>query len=407
MSGFFRQSEVIGKAPIFTVPRCGECGLYKSCNSPKMPVSGRGERKILIVGEAPGEDEDEQGTQFVGETGSLLKRTLGEFGCEMRRDCWLTNSLICRPPGNEIENKKMIGWCRPNLVRTIRELNPEIVILCGTVAVQSMIPIVWKDDDIGGIMKWAGFRIPCQRPNMWICPVYHPSFVSRSLSEKQPKTQVDVLWRKHLKAALKLRGRPWDVVPEWEKEIIIIRDSDAAADAVDDFRRAGRPIAFDYEGNTLKADNKQGLIVSCAISDGKRTISFPWYGNRLIRAMDRLLLSDVPKIAANIKHEERWTRRVFGHPVNNWLRCTMTTAHIEDCRPGITGLKFQAFVQLGARSYDDKIKPFLRAGKNITINRILEEVDLDRLLLYGGLDALLEIKLGRKQMQRAGLEFPK
>src|SRR5688572_528647 len=88
-----------------TIPKCGACGLLKGCKSPKMPVSGKGAKGILIIGEAPGRDEDIQGRPFVGATGEKLETTLRKLGVEMRRDCWLTNALICRPKANVIEKE--------------------------------------------------------------------------------------------------------------------------------------------------------------------------------------------------------------------------------------------------------------------------------------------------------------
>src|SRR5262245_43419820 len=84
----------------WTAPRCGLCGLLNKCQSPKMEVYGKGKNGILIVGEAPGANEDEQGIPFVGKAGRYLRGILHGLDVNMRNDCWLTNSLICRPPNN-------------------------------------------------------------------------------------------------------------------------------------------------------------------------------------------------------------------------------------------------------------------------------------------------------------------
>jgi uracil-DNA glycosylase len=75
LSGFFKGSELkLVKAPSARVPQCGVCGLWRGCKTPKMEVSGKGKRRILIVGEAPGADEDTQGKPFVGVTDSYSGR---------------------------------------------------------------------------------------------------------------------------------------------------------------------------------------------------------------------------------------------------------------------------------------------------------------------------------------------
>jgi hypothetical protein len=81
----------------------------------------------------------------------------------------------------------------------------------------------------------------------------------------------------------------------------------------------------------------------------------------------------------------------------------MLAAHVLDNREGVTGLKFQAFVHEGV-VYDEHLKGFLKAKKGKTANQILEEVGLDSLLLYNGMDALLEYEVARKQMK--ALKYP-
>ena len=78
-------------------------------------------------------------------------------------------------------------------------------------------------------------------------------------------------------------------------------------------------------------------------------------------------------------------------------------AHTLDNRKGTSGLKFQAFVQLGAESYDDRLKPYMQTEGGNQQNR-LKEVDLNTLLKYCGLDALLAYKISKMQMEKVGFE---
>ena len=90
--GFFNLSTLPDtKAIIPLLPRCGACGLFRGCRSPKMPWSGEGRRKVLLIGEAPGRNEDEQGTQFIGESGQLLERSLKKFGVPQN---WLAKEAL-------------------------------------------------------------------------------------------------------------------------------------------------------------------------------------------------------------------------------------------------------------------------------------------------------------------------
>ena len=157
-------------------------------------------------------------------------------------------------------------------------------------------------------------------------------------------------------------------------------------------------VAFDYEANCLKPEGEGTELVSCSICwRGRRTISYPWQGEA-IEATDEMTRSSMPKIASNLKIEDRWTRVKLGHKVRNWYWDTMVAAHILDNTPGVTGLKFQAFVNLGQESYNTHIKPFLKAKKGSRFNRI-KELDLNDLLLYGGLDSYCEYWVGIKQIK--------
>jgi len=406
---FFDESEFKRAS---SVPRCNVCGVYRGCRTPKMPVTGEGKRKVLIVAEAPGKEEDKRGTQLIGESGQLLREVLREIDVDLDRDCWKTNSVVCWPgEGNPKPTKKRILQCRPNLLKTIKELQPRCVILLGGTAVSSLIGYLWKEDP-GKVSLWAGHTIPDREFNSWVCPTFHPAYLLRSGGDQALR-----LWfKRHLEVAFRQKGRPWEVVPDYRKQVRIEYDPRGAAALLESFPdNPDDPIAFDYETTMLKPDSSEAKIVSCAVAwwasndEDVRAVSFLWRGEAVflwrgeaVEAMGELLRSDVPKIAANLKFEERWTRKEFGHGVNNWAWDTMQAAHVLDNRPGITGLKFQAYVNFGQPVYDVKTAPYFKSESNKP-NRIYE-IDPKELLLYGGLDALLEFKLAKVQMRKLGME---
>jgi hypothetical protein len=249
--------------------------------------------------------------------------------------------------------------------------------------------------------RWVGWQIPNRRWNCWICPTYHPAYLLRS-KDGTPELFV----RKHLEEALGLEGRPWEKVPDYSKRVKKELDHYKAAEEIDALEDFEGPVAFDYETTSLKPDGPEAEIVSCSLAvdwereGGLDAYAFPWVGE-VIPAMKRLLHSKVPKIAHNMKFEERWTRKVFGRGVRNWHWDTMQAAHVLDNRRGITSLNFQSFVHLGQAPYDEDIKPFLKSTGPGKPNRI-RELKLTDLLLYGGLDALLTFMLAQKQMKEMG-----
>ncbi len=110
----------------------------------------------------------------------------------------------------------------------------------------------------------------------------------------------------------------------------------------------------------------------------------------------------VKKIGYNLKYEHRWLKAKLGIEVQGWVWDGMIAAHLIDTRSGITSLKFQSLVLLGMADYDTDVKPYLKSdGANVK-NKI-REVELQTLLLYNGLDALLEYKVAKIQMNQLGI----
>lgn len=391
MRGFFSPTQFSSRRHTGTVAKCGACGLYKTCSSPKMPVYGHGRAGVLVVGEAPGATEDRKGRPFVGDAGETLRRMLKSIGVSLDKDAWTTNAVICRPPDNQKPDAKKIDHCLPNLHNTIRELQPNVVIPLGKVPLDAILRGKWlgKVDEVS---RWVGWQIPHE--DYWICPTYHPSFVMRSHDDL-----LERLVTEHLEEAFAIHTRP-PKQPNWKELIRVELDPEKASAELDRMARRGRPFATDYETNSLKADWKEAKLFSCAVCDGKRTISFPWSPG-VRDAAYRLFRSKTPKIAANAKFEERWTRKEFGVGMRNWLWDTMLASHALDNRTGITSVKFQAFVRLGVPTYNDGVLPYLVSARG-HFNRI-QEAPLRDLLFYGGMDAILEYRLAMLQMKEMGV----
>ena len=399
--GFFHESELLamrGK-PVQMAPRCEICRLYKTCISPKMPVTGEGRLGVLVVAEAPGAKEDERNTQLVGKAGQKLRQILKRIDVDLDRDCWKTNSLICRPPHNRTPTDEEMGHCRPHLVETIEKYQPHCIIPLGEIALKQVIGPYWNEE-FGGIGRWAGFRIPLQPLNTWVCPTWHPSYLEREKNEV-----LDLWFERHLEEALKLTRRPWKEAPDYKSHVEQLTEASDVLDSMVDYEGMA---AIDYETNMLKPDNERGVIVSASVTWGRakpeRCIAYPMTPSN-VEATRRFLRSPIPKIAANLIFEERWSMCKLGTRVRNWTFDTMQAAHNLDNRPGVTGLDFVAFTQLGLPTYSSHIKPLLKA-KGATVNQILEEISLRQLLEYNGLDTWTEFEIAVSQMKRLGMAPP-
>lgn len=394
--GFFNGAfQHVSKPPQARVAQCGVCRLYKTCQTPKMPVYGEGRRGLLLIGEFPSKQEDQGRGPFAGESGSILRKAIhfADPDFDMDVDLWRTNALICRPPKSRKATDKEIAYCRPNVLAAIRKLNPIGIILLGGSAVRSVIGHLWKEAP-GSINRWAGWMIPHRRWDCWITATYHPAYIARDLKNVGLR-----LWfESHIAQALSINERPSATNPVEAEKVTKLYDRDDIEQVIRNVIRSGKPVAFDYETDRLKPDTLDAEIVSCSISNGKRTFAFPWIQG-IQDSMLEFVQSDLPKVGANIKFEDRWTRAKLGVPVRNWVWDTMQATHVLDNRPEISSVKFQAFVQLGVDPYEHHISPLLEGPAPNKPNRI-REIPIADLLQYNGLDSLYEYQLARLQRKR-------
>jgi uracil-DNA glycosylase family 4 len=148
---------------------------------------GNPEAKLMIIGEAPGPQENIQGKPFVGKAGQLLDKIL-EAGGFSENDVYITNSVFRMPPGDDGSNfrkpnDKEIEFYRPFVFEVIRQVDPLIMLLTGNVACQSILGKT-------GITSLRGKWI--EQDGHWIMPIFHPSYLLRNQSKEagSPKAQM-------------------------------------------------------------------------------------------------------------------------------------------------------------------------------------------------------------------------
>jgi len=102
-------------------------------------AEGAEDADLLIIGEAPGADEDRRGTPFCGESGQLLDKILAAIDCSRQSNSFITNSVYWRPPGNRTPTEEEIAICQPFVQKTIQLIQPKVILLMGGVAVRSVL----------------------------------------------------------------------------------------------------------------------------------------------------------------------------------------------------------------------------------------------------------------------------
>lgn len=117
---------------------CTKCELHIGRNN-TVWLRGEGQKKLLIVGEAPGKNEDETALPFIGDSGKMLEAMLNSVGLESQRDCWVINACKCRPPDNRTPKSEEIDACFPYLQQQIVELQPKVILALGTTSTKRLI----------------------------------------------------------------------------------------------------------------------------------------------------------------------------------------------------------------------------------------------------------------------------
>lgn len=171
-----------------TVATCQACSL---CGSRQNTVFGVGAPALngqapqvdwLIVGEAPGEEEDAQGQPFVGQSGALLDNMLRAMNVSRNAGVYVVNLLKCRPPGNRNPKLEEVSQCLPYLERQVALLKPKMILVMGRFAVQALLRENMPDVESTPIGKLRG-RVH-QYKNVPVVVTYHPAYVLRNLPEK-------------------------------------------------------------------------------------------------------------------------------------------------------------------------------------------------------------------------------
>lgn len=155
---------------------CQKCALGATRTNFVFGV-GNPKADIVLIGEAPGADEDAQGEPFVGRAGQLLNKILDATGFR-REDVFICNILKCRPPGNRNPQPDEIEKCRPYLEKQLKLLNPKLILLLGRVAAESLLKTKEPLNKLRGkIHDYKGWKVMI---------TFHPAALLRNPNWKRP-----------------------------------------------------------------------------------------------------------------------------------------------------------------------------------------------------------------------------
>jgi uracil-DNA glycosylase len=171
------------------VPACTACGLHKTRTQ---TVLGVGDELAdwLLVGEAPGAEEDRLGEPFVGQAGRLLDNMLAAIDLSREKNVYICNVLKCRPPGNRNPEPAEVAKCTPHLHAQIELIRPKLIVAMGRFAAQTLLATDASIASLRGrVHRYAG--VP-------LVVTYHPAYLLRNLPDKAKAWEDLVFARKSM-----------------------------------------------------------------------------------------------------------------------------------------------------------------------------------------------------------------
>lgn len=160
----------------FDLDRCLSCSACGLATTRQKVVVCRGnpEAKLMLIGEAPGAQEDQSGVPFTGRSGQALDRMLKEAGFNVDQDIYICNAVKCRPPNNRRPKKNELAACRPWLDLQITTVNPAVIVLTGATAVEALLGVRAAMTQLRG--QWQAWN-GCD-----VMPIFHPAYLLRHAS---------------------------------------------------------------------------------------------------------------------------------------------------------------------------------------------------------------------------------
>jgi len=402
---FLDESELPAKRPKSRKPRggCGACGLDRHCISPQMQPYGEGDLRIAVVGEAPGEKEDQQGRPFIGAAGQFLRQHLSNAGIDLDRDCVTTNAVLCRPTDGKGDNREPTAAetmaCRRLLDKFLDATQPDMIIALGGTAIQAVL----SDAPFSpSATQMHGRIVPCPARQCWVACGFHPSYYLHEKGKYDLRMAefcdrvVEWMAEHGEWTDLRLDPSAYEIV-----ENIVELDSRLAA-----YNATGHPVAFDYETTCLSPWDERAKLLTCAFADSPdRGWCLPLYhpqaswdrdeiGPVVLDILQTWLAGPCPKVIQNWQFEEIWSQVHLGVGINNVVADTMVVEHVLDNRRGVCGQEFSEYVRYGESAHKGMV--------NVT--RLKDEF-LDTVARYNVLDVRYDIRIHHDQQKELPNEF--
>ena len=374
-------------SPQYAQSNCISCRLQ--CGS-KIPISGGGKRRVLILLDKQDSIQQATKTYMRGDRYKYIHDVLMQYGLTSD-DYWITSVIQCF--SNSPELKHAIH-CRPNILKIVQTLKPELIIGFGQFTATVLLQDSIVDRKGTNLDRVHGFVHPDRRLNCNVLCTYnpHPSAYKNESAE-------DKVIRRDIHMAVNALKSPFRAMKDESQCIRVLTPKEAVEELkmrIND--TTPRYSALDYETNCLKPYNSDSKLVSCAISESvDDSFAFMLDDNTIPYLKMYWRTQNITKIAHNTAFERTWTMVKLGVVPYKLVHDTMLMAHVLDNRPTERwSIKFLAPMLTGCALWNKHIEAYLEADKDkygeYGINRV-NEIPTRELLKYNCYDALLELRV--------------
>ena len=386
--------------PMLHKAECRACPLNHSKGEhTKIQPAGAQQPLIYILGEAPGSEEESDGSHFSGRAGQFLRKSIHKDWLPLLR--W--NTVIrTRPSTNRAPDPVEIECCRPSIVRDIEASKPKAIFGFGAV------PLNWALG-FDSIKAWRGRWLPVKIGNhaCWFFPFLHPSYIIRA-SSQQGDDEFSAEWESTFKRDLNQALLLTETLPDAEVQelnedgLILLTGKSGDLETLRSFLLSlrGKHSTIDLETTCLRPYAKEARILTCSVGTQENAIAFPidhpgaqWKGHELneaLRLLQQYLLTPDPKGAHNLSFDLEWLVELFGTKIayaSEW-HDSRVQSYVLDERPGAQSLDACVLTQFGIH-----LKTEMDA-------RYLEGTKLQTVLRYNALDVKYTDAVFHKQMQQ-------
>lgn len=363
----------------FRNPKCTLCSLHREADTVCMMGAGPAPSKIMIVGEAPGEQEDLEGEPFVGASGQLLNAMLAAVGIDRWEDCYVTNVAKCRPPENDAPSRADVKTCvAAYLGEELQVVNPKFILLLGNSALQGVVGKSGITKHRGSVYEARGSKI---------FATFHPAAVLRN-PRYRGLVEADLQ-----RFARLVRGQR-SPTPRTKTQIIRKREHlkwlvykilAAKELSIDIETYCDHPQGTNYQ--EYRGAHSMIVSISFTWEEGQAAVvplyheETPW---KDVARVQRILGAAIAQAKAknvghNFKYDARWMH-AKGMPLHQHFDTMLALHMLDENRP--KGLKPASQVFLGADAYD--------VGEELGNAYTMP---LKRLALYNGKDTDYTLRL--------------